>query len=75
MTNFERIKKIIVEYLGVDENDVTPDSAIEDLGADSLDLVETIMAVEDEFGVEFEDGDVEAFKTVGDIVDYITAKQ
>ena len=71
MTNFDQIKKIIVDQLGVDEDAVTPETSIENLGVDSLDLVETIMTVEDEFGVQFEDGDVENLKTVGDIVRYI----
>lgn len=75
MTNFEQIKKIIVDQLGVDADAVTPDTTIENLGVDSLDLVETIMTVEDEFGITFDDGDVEGLKTVGDIADYIESKK
>ena len=75
MNNFEQIKKIIVDQLGVDADAVTPETTIEDLGVDSLDLVETIMTVEDEFGITFDDGDVEGLKTVGDIADYIESKK
>ncbi len=75
MNNFEQIKKIIVDQLGVDADAVTPETTIENLGVDSLDLVETIMTVEDEFGVTFDDSDVEGLKTVGDIADYIESKK
>ena len=69
---FEKVKKIITEQLGIDEKDVTLDSAfIEDLGADSLDIVELIMAMESEFDMEIEDDDVEDISTVEDVVNYI----
>ena len=69
---FERIKKIIVEQLQVSDTSVTEDSSfIDDLGADSLDLVELIMALEEEFGIEIPDADAEKVVTVGDVVNYI----
>jgi len=68
----ERVKSIIVEQLGVDADEVTPDASfVEDLGADSLDQVELIMAFEEEFGVEISDDDVEKIRRVKDAVDYI----
>ncbi len=69
----ERVKNIIVEQLGVEESQVT-DSAkfIEDLGADSLDTVELVMALEEEFSIESPDEDAEKITTVGDAVTYIT---
>ena len=69
---FEKVKKIITEQLGIDEKDVKLDSAfIEDLGADSLDIVELIMAMESEFDMEIEDESVEDISTVEDVVNYI----
>ena len=69
---FEKIKNIIVEQLQVAETSVTEDASfIDDLGADSLDLVELIMALEEEFGIEIPDGDAEKVVTVGDVVNYI----
>ena len=69
---FEKIKNIIVEQLQVSETAVTEDASfIDDLGADSLDLVELIMALEEEFGIEIPDGDAEKVVTVGDVVSYI----
>ena len=69
---FEKIKNIIVEQLQVAETAVTEDASfIDDLGADSLDLVELIMALEEEFGIEIRDGDAEKVVTVGDVVSYI----
>lgn len=71
----EKIKKIIAEQLGVDEEDITPDSSfIEDLGADSLDTVELVMAFEEEFGIEIADEDAEKILTVQNVVDYIKEK-
>lgn len=75
MNNFEQLKKILVDQLSVDEDAVKPETPIEELGADSLDLVETIMTAEDEFGIKFNDEDIESLKTVGDILDYIKSKQ
>jgi len=72
----EKIKKIIVEQLGANEEDVTIEaSLIDDLGADSLDLVELIMALEEEFEVEIPDSDAEKIVTVGDALDYIKNRQ
>jgi acyl carrier protein len=69
---FERVRKIIVEQLGVDEDDVTLESSfIDDLGADSLDIVELIMALEEEFDLEIPDSEAEKITTVGDAVGYI----
>ena len=69
---FEKIKEIIVEQLGVAENTVTMEASfIDDLGADSLDIVELIMALEEEFDMEIPDADAEKVVTVGDVVDYI----
>ncbi len=73
---FDKIKKIVVEQLGVDESEVTPEASfIDDLGADSLDIVELIMAMEDEFGIEIPDDVAEKITTVGDAVEYIKTIQ
>ncbi|MCX7921818.1 MAG: acyl carrier protein [Clostridia bacterium] len=69
---FEKVKKIIVEQLGVEEDDIQMESSfIDDLGADSLDIVELIMALEEEFDLEIPDSEAEKIATVGDAVDYI----
>lgn len=69
---FEKVKNIIVEQLQATETAVTMESSfIDDLGADSLDLVELIMALEEEFDIEIPDADAEKVVTVGDVVDYI----
>lgn len=69
---FERIKGIIIEQLGVTDNAVTMNAAfIDDLGADSLDIVELIMALEEEFDTEIPDAEAEKIVTVGDVVEYI----
>jgi acyl carrier protein len=68
----EKVKKIIVEQLGVEAEEVTPEAKfIEDLGADSLDTVELIMALEEEFGIEIPDEDAEKIITVKDAIEYI----
>jgi acyl carrier protein len=76
---FDRVKKIIVEQLGVEENEVTPEASItDDLGADSLDQVELVMAFETEFGIDIPDEEAEKIKTVGDAVakiDSVTASK
>jgi len=70
--SFAKIKKIIIEQLGSDEADITLESSfIEDLGADSLDIVELIMALEEEFDIEIPDSEAEKITSVGDAVDYI----
>ncbi|MCW7468254.1 MULTISPECIES: acyl carrier protein [Leptospira] len=72
MADFDKIKSIIVEQLGVDESEVTPEAHfINDLGADSLDTVELVMALEEEFGVEISDEDAEKIQTVGDVIKFI----
>ena len=69
----ERVKEIIVEQLGVEEDEVLPAAKfIEDLGADSLDTVELVMAFEEEFDLEIPDEDAEKIATVGDAISYIT---
>lgn len=70
---YERVQGIVAERLGVDEDKVTMDAAfIDDLNADSLDLVEVIMAMEQEFDLEIKDEDAENIRTVNDAVQYIT---
>lgn len=69
---FEKVKKIIVEQLGVSETSITMEASfIDDLGADSLDIVELIMALEEEFDMEIPDSDAEKVATVSDVVEYI----
>ena len=71
---FEKVKSIIVEQLGATESSVTMEASfIDDLGADSLDIVELIMALEEEFDTEIPDEDAEKVVTVGDVVEYIKA--
>ena len=72
----DKIKSIVADQLGVDEDQVTEDASfVDDLGADSLDTVELIMAFEEEFDVEIPDEDAQKIKTVKDVIDYINAKQ
>ena len=72
----DRVKKIVVEHLGVEAEKVTEDASfIDDLGADSLDIVELVMAFEEEFGIEIPDEDAEKLQTVGDAVNYIQQHQ
>lgn len=73
---FQRVKKIIVDQLGVQETQVTMDAVfVDDLGTDSLDTVELVMAFEDEFGIEIPDEDAEKIRSVGDTVRYIKEKK
>lgn len=68
----ERVKKIVAEQLGVDDEEVTPEASfVDDLGADSLDTVELVMAFEEEFGIEIPDDDAEKIITVQNSIDYI----
>ena len=68
----QRVKDIIVEQLGVNADQVTPEAKfIEDLGADSLDIVELVMALEEEFGIDIPDEDADKLKTVGDAMNYL----
>lgn len=69
---FDRVKELIVEQLGVDKEKVTPDAKlIEDLGADSLDVVELVMAFSDEFGIDIPDDAAENIQTISDVVSYL----
>jgi len=73
---FERVKKIIVDRLDVDESKVTLEASFkDDLGADSLDIVELVMELEDEFDMEISDEDAEKISSVGEVVEYIKAHQ
>lgn len=72
METFERVKELVVEQLGVEEDEVTVEASfVDDLGADSLDIVELVMAFEEEFDIEIPDEDAEKIQTVGNAVDYI----
>jgi acyl carrier protein len=67
-----RIRNLVADQLGVDVGEVTPDASIlEDLGADSLDVVELVMSLEDAFDIEVEDEDVEGMRTIGDLQQYV----
>ena len=75
MDTMKRVKKIIVDQLGVEEEKVKEESSfIDDLGADSLDIVELIMAFEEEFDIEIADEDAEKIKIVGDVIHYLEDK-
>lgn len=76
MSIADRVKQIIVEQLGVDENQVDPSASfVDDLGADSLDIVELVMAFEEAFDLDIPDEDAEKIKTVGDAIKYIEDKK
>ncbi len=76
MENFDKLKDILVDVLGVDKDDIKPESKfVDELGADSLDLVELIMAFEDKFEIEISDEEAEKMVTVKDVLDYIDAKK
>jgi len=75
MSTFDRVKKVVVNQLEVSEDEVTPTASfVDDLGADSLDVVELVMGLEEEFDVEIPDEDAEKIATVGDAVTYIDQK-
>lgn len=75
LTVLERVSKVIVDRLGVEESEVKPEASFrDDLGADSLDVVELVMELEDEFDMEISDEDAEKIATVGDAISYIEAK-
>ena len=69
---FEAVKKVVVEQLGVSDSEVKKEASfVDDLGADSLDTVELVMALEENFGIEIPDEDAEKIKTVGDTINYV----
>ncbi|MFH1387140.1 MAG: acyl carrier protein [bacterium] len=71
---FEQVKKVVVEQLGVAESEIKKESSfVDDLGADSLDTVELVMALEESFGVEIPDEDAEKIKTINDTINYVKA--
>jgi len=75
MSTFDRVKKVVVEQLDVAEDEVTPQASfVDDLGADSLDVVELVMGLEEEFDIEIPDEDAEKITTVQEAVDYIESK-
>jgi acyl carrier protein len=75
MSVLEKIKKIVSEQLDVDPEQVVPEASfVDDLGADSLDLTELIMAMEDEFGMEIDDEEAQKLRTVQDVINYIESK-
>jgi acyl carrier protein len=71
MVVFDKVKAIVIDQLGVDEGDVTLETTFEELNADSLDIVELIMALEEEFDLDIPDEEAEKIRTVGDAVSYI----
>jgi acyl carrier protein len=71
----ERIRGLVAEQLGVDSKEMTPDANIlDDLGADSLDVVEMVMAIEEEFDIEIADEDAESMRTIGDVESYVAGR-
>ena len=74
-TTYERLKKIVVEQLGADEDEVKPEASfVDDLNADSLDLVEAVLALEEEWSIEIPEDEMESVKTVGQAVDMVASK-
>jgi acyl carrier protein len=72
----DKIKDLIVEHLGVSKDEALPEASfIDDLGADSLDIVELVMAIEEEFGLEISDDDAEKIQTIGDAINYVDERQ
>tara|TARA_Y100000815_G_scaffold72262_1_gene61013 strand:+ start:1146 stop:1376 length:231 start_codon:yes stop_codon:yes gene_type:complete len=76
MSTFDKVKEVIIDKLGVEEDKIVPEASfVDDLGADSLDTVELIMQLEEEFGIEIPDEEAEKMTTVKSVVDYIEANQ
>lgn len=75
MSVFDKVKSIVVDQLGVEEDEITLETTFADLNADSLDIVELIMALEEEFDLDIPDEDAEKIRTVGDAVSYIKENQ
>jgi len=76
MSTLDKVKEVIIDKLGVEEDKIAPEASfVDDLGADSLDTVELIMQLEEEFGIEIPDEDAEKMTTVKSVVDYIEANQ
>lgn len=76
LATYDKVKAIIVDQLSVDEADVNPEASfVDDLGADSLDIVELVMALEEEFSLEIPDEEAEKIRTVGDVVKFIQERQ
>ena len=76
MSTLDKVKEVIIDKLGVEEDKIVPDASfVDDLGADSLDTVELIMQLEEEFGIEIPDEDAEKMTTVKSVVDFIEANQ
>jgi acyl carrier protein len=75
MAIFDKVKSIVVDQLGVDEEEISLETSFTDLNADSLDIVELIMALEEEFDLDIPDEDAEKIRTVGDAVNYIKENQ
>ena len=76
MSTLDKVKEVIIDKLGVEENKIVPEASfVDDLGADSLDTVELIMQLEEEFGIEIPDEEAEKMTTVKSVVDYIEANQ
>lgn len=72
MSSFDKVKEVIMDKLGVEESKITPEASfVDDLGADSLDTVELVMQLEEEFGIEIPDEEAEKLTTVAEAVDYI----
>lgn len=75
MDVYEKVKAIVIDQLGVDDEDITPTTSFQALNADSLDIVELVMALEEEFNLDIADEEVENIKTIADIVKYVKENQ
>lgn len=75
MDIFEKVKAIVVDQLGVDDEEITAETTFQSLNADSLDIVELVMALEEEFDIDIADEEVENIQSVGDIINYINANK